>query len=399
MKKPDLKLKNLKETRIPCPSFRRVYTFFTYSAAKPALPCIPRTPCFQPSLALIQQDSQPTRIKKPKYLKFQKVAENSKNAPQNLQCQFLKSPPTITFAHRPFVPGVCPSFPPSAPVDRFPNLKLKTQNLKLGPLGPSQVPEMPNSAHLTRRPSAATPNTFSLHKNTFTSPDPASSSLRTLRYSPTALAQTQFRSKHFPPISRCVPNGSLMTAGAEKLSFAGDVRACAQYAAEFDAPIRCELLYGDAHEAINQLARRFGIVGGFARKFDVDRGLPRYGPVVAALQSYPPDGSRDPVEAVLDLTRDLQNKYQKHLLSASSKILWALWGRDILIYDTRAFVALQQRSPQLRPRDYQGYCLAWVSMFAECADEIAKECARQGACGERWFHERVFDSYLWRSAK
>jgi hypothetical protein len=31
MKTPHLKLKNLKETRIPCPSFRRVYTFFTYS--------------------------------------------------------------------------------------------------------------------------------------------------------------------------------------------------------------------------------------------------------------------------------------------------------------------------------------------------------------------------------
>src|SRR5687767_4851368 len=99
-----------------------------------------------------------------------------------------------------------------------------------------------------------------------------------------------------------------MTAGAEKVSFANDVRAYSQYAAEFDAPIRCELLYGDAHDAINRIARRFGIVPGFARRFDVDRGLPRYGPVVAALQEYLPDGSRDPVEAVLDLTRDLQGK-------------------------------------------------------------------------------------------
>ena len=190
-----------------------------------------------------------------------------------------------------------------------------------------------------------------------------------------------------------------MIASLEKLSFAADIRAYSQYAAAFDAPIRCELLYGDAHEAIDQLARRFAIVGGFARKFDVDRGLRRYGPVVAVLQEYLPDGSRDPVEAVLDLTRDLQSKYQKHLLSASSKILWALWGRDILIYDNRALQTLQRRSDHLRPRDYQGYCLAWVAMFAECADEIAEECARQGACGERWFHERVFDWYLWRSAK
>jgi hypothetical protein len=190
-----------------------------------------------------------------------------------------------------------------------------------------------------------------------------------------------------------------MVASVKKISFAADVRAYRQFAAEFEAPIRCELLYGDAPEAINKLARRFAIVGGFARKFDVDRGLPRYGPVVSALQSYLPDGTRDPVEAVLDFTRDLQGKYHRHLLSASSKILWALWGRDILIYDARGFQTLQRRFNHLSPRDYHGYCLAWVAMFAECADEIGEECARQRVCNERWFHERVFDWYLWRSAK
>jgi HEAT repeat protein len=38
MKTPDLKLRNLKKTRIPCPSFRRVYTFFTYSPRTLATP-------------------------------------------------------------------------------------------------------------------------------------------------------------------------------------------------------------------------------------------------------------------------------------------------------------------------------------------------------------------------
>src|SRR5688500_19140140 len=38
MKTPDPKLKNLKETRIPCPSFRRDYTFFTYSRHSFAVP-------------------------------------------------------------------------------------------------------------------------------------------------------------------------------------------------------------------------------------------------------------------------------------------------------------------------------------------------------------------------
>jgi hypothetical protein len=183
-----------KKTRIPCPSFRRVYTFFTYSAAKP-FPRIPRIPWFQASVPLVQQKLQPTR---PKYLKFQKVAENSKNAPQKsrhapstpvrkahkllpvLACAQLL--PTNTFSlhkntlnKRPgrdvlppasqtrsffsLVPAICPSFPSFASVDRSPSSKLRL-------LSPSQVPAITNSNHLTNLANASAPNTPSLQKNT-----------------------------------------------------------------------------------------------------------------------------------------------------------------------------------------------------------------------------------------
>ena len=181
------------------------------------------------------------------------------------------------------------------------------------------------------------------------------------------------------------------------MQFAEDVRAYSQYAAEFDAPIRCELLYGDPHTAIHKIATKYRVALNFPRKFDIDAGLPRYGPVVTTLQTYLPDGSRDPLQAVLDLTRDLQRRYEKEALSAASKFLWFLWGRDILIYDRRALTTLQRRFPALTSKDYPGYCSAWVTLFAECAEQVAAECARQGASNERWFHERVFDWHLWRS--
>lgn len=181
--------------------------------------------------------------------------------------------------------------------------------------------------------------------------------------------------------------------------FAEDVKAYSKYAAEFDAPIRCELLYGDAPAAISRIAGKFKLGLSFPRKFDVEVGQTRYAPVVNALQYYLPDGTRDPVQAVLDFTRDLQEAYQKEMLSAASKFLWFLWGRDILVYDSRSLVSLQKRFPTLKAKDYQAYCSAWVSHFAECAEQVAEECARQGASSERWFHERVFDWHLWRAGK
>ncbi|HVK57507.1 MAG TPA: hypothetical protein VM735_01905 [Candidatus Kapabacteria bacterium] len=181
--------------------------------------------------------------------------------------------------------------------------------------------------------------------------------------------------------------------------FAGDVSAYSRYAAEFDAPIRCELLYGDTHGAIGQIAGKYRLARCFPRRFDVDLGLPRYGPIVSALQAYQPDGSSDPVLAVLDLSRDLQRCYHKGALSAASKFLWFLWGREVLIYDRQAFTTLQRRFPALPPRDYHSYCSAWVAYFTECAESISTECNRQGFSVERPFLERVFDWHLWRSGK
>ena len=196
----------------------------------------------------------------------------------------------------------------------------------------------------------------------------------------------------------CVPGRETRTRRALKMSrFVADVRAYTQFSAEFDAPIRCELLYGDTHGAIARIASRYKIARYFPRRCDIDQGLPRYGPVATGLQKYPHDGSKDPVMAVVQLTRDLTEHYQTDLLTAASKFLSFSWGRDVFVYDPHALRALQVRFPTLKPRDYQGYCSAWVAYFNECADEIAAECSRQRVSKERWFHEQVFDWHLWRS--
>jgi hypothetical protein len=121
--------------------------------------------------------------------------------------------------------------------------------------------------------------------------------------------------------------------------------------------------------------------------------------VVAALRSYVPDGSQDAVVAVLELAGNLRETYRKDVLGPASKLLSFLWGRDVIAYDKCAFDTLKRHFPALVAKDYPAYCSAWVSVFAEFEDQIAEECARQGASSERWFLERVFDWHLWRAGK
>jgi hypothetical protein len=65
MKTPDLKLKNLNETRIPRPSFRPVYTFFTYSpgtfAAPPNTLSLDKNTLNRPSFPSAPRRSTPVR--------------------------------------------------------------------------------------------------------------------------------------------------------------------------------------------------------------------------------------------------------------------------------------------------------------------------------------------------
>jgi len=182
-------------------------------------------------------------------------------------------------------------------------------------------------------------------------------------------------------------------------NFESDVNAYADYAAKFDTRIRQALANGDPRDAIRRIAGAYRVARNFRRRFDEAVGIPRYQPVVTALTAYPPSSGIDPIEAVLRLTRDLQQIYHREVLSASSKFLWFAWGRGIIIYDSQALAALRTHFPNLRAKDYPSYCAAWKTLFSKCSQEVANECTRQGASSERWFHERVFDWYLWRIGK
>lgn len=181
--------------------------------------------------------------------------------------------------------------------------------------------------------------------------------------------------------------------------FSPDVDAYWKYWQRDDRRMRQTLATGDAFTAVTEIAAKYRVARSFRTRFDVGVGLRRYQPVVEALQYFQPSPTAKPVRAVLDLTKRLQSVYQREVLSASSKFLWFLWGRDIIIYDSQALKSLRATSPWLQPKDYVAYCDAWNQSFARCKDRIAEQCAEQGAPAEEWFHQRVFDWHLWRLGK
>jgi hypothetical protein len=83
----------------------------------------------------------------------------------------------------------------------------------------------------------------------------------------------------------------------------------------------------------------------------------------------------------------------------------------VVIFDSRAETCLVRLGAKLHVK-YATYRAAWLKQFDQCELEIQKACAElvrvkdfspkdetiaslTSTVNSRWFHERVFDKYLW----
>jgi hypothetical protein len=129
-----------------------------------------------------------------------------------------------------------------------------------------------------------------------------------------------------------------------------------------------------------------------------------------------PDNDGAAIAAVCGLAKDLQLKYGKNVISAASKFLWLEHRWPVVIYDSRAVACLGSCRRKFNPYDYADYRNAWQSEFAKRAGTIRAACdqlhrAREFSLADSlsddefaetirspWFHERVFDKFLWWNA-
>lgn len=139
--------------------------------------------------------------------------------------------------------------------------------------------------------------------------------------------------------------------------------------------------------------------------------LARYEPVLDIIDPLKPNQFKNnPVKEIIKIERKISNKYgNKSVLSLTTKFLWIKIKQPILIFDSRARIALGTENGNL-----YAYYEEWRKEFKANQREIAEICSKlpnmnkyavnqevgtkeyiKEISDETWFHERVFDMYLW----
>ena len=172
----------------------------------------------------------------------------------------------------------------------------------------------------------------------------------------------------------------------------------AHYAAQWadlDQPLFSGLAQANTEErrlsTLGSLCGKYKIARSLRRAYDLEAGMPRYMPLLKLIDQCV---NRHPTpkcaeEVVLWFRDEVSSCYGGvQALSLSSKVLWFVYRSPVIIYDKLARVALESPTG-----DYRSYERSWNARFDRMEQEIAVASAPHSS--ERWFHERVFDIYLW----
>lgn len=146
-------------------------------------------------------------------------------------------------------------------------------------------------------------------------------------------------------------------------------------------------------------------------EYDEKKGLARYEPVLDIIDLLKPiQFENDPVKEIRGIEKRISEKYRdRSVLSLTTKFLWIKIKQPILIYDSQARIAVGTENG-----DLDTYYEKWREGFKDNQREIVEACFKltdmnkyavnqeigtkeyiKAVSGEAWFHERVFDIYLW----
>jgi hypothetical protein len=176
-------------------------------------------------------------------------------------------------------------------------------------------------------------------------------------------------------------------------------------------------------EPTNDTASRLEVLWDATKYYKVIRNLKkvqeetRLAGALAAIDSVATPITDNTVDAAVDkLAAALNAIYGMNVISAASKFLWLRHRWPVVIYDAQAMKCLRESGCRIGVCDYAGYRREWRKQFSKreavireaCADlERVKEFSLadwlpeenfRELTGARWFHERVFDKFLWWNA-
>jgi hypothetical protein len=190
-----------------------------------------------------------------------------------------------------------------------------------------------------------------------------------------------------------------------------------QYDEQFVSGLR---RHGNRREVLVRAATYYQVIRSFSKKHDgsqrLDKALTELDAVLANIRSGVTPANVNKI--VTDLASRLGSKYPKasksqNLVSAASKFLWICRRTTVVIYDDRAKTCLI-RMNATPGTTYKSYWDAWQLEFKKYQKRIQSDCLALGSGSvknfapsslakkglksvvrKRWFHERVFDKFLW----
>ncbi len=166
--------------------------------------------------------------------------------------------------------------------------------------------------------------------------------------------------------------------------------------------------------ALKNAAVFYGVARNLPREYDVDKKLNRYQPILKILDSVDNNTFNEGlIKKIQAVEKKISKAYgNRGVLSLTTKFLWLKIKHPILIYDSQAKKALGE------PDNLEEYYTEWRKEFKKNKNNIEKVCSElpklylytispkdlkkeeiRSLTKQTWFHERVFDIYLWNKGK
>lgn len=182
----------------------------------------------------------------------------------------------------------------------------------------------------------------------------------------------------------------------------------------YDSAYCLALEGGNQKEKLSALKKAGGfykVARNLPTAFDKKRGIERYKPVLDIIDGLSiSQFDKDPVSKIIETEAKISSQYgNRGVLSLTTKFLWLKFKAPILIYDSQARIAVKSQDG-----DLCGYYSNWKNEFSKYETEIIIACTKlpnlslyavdqqvatkgyiHKISSNKWFHERVFDIYLW----
>jgi hypothetical protein len=162
--------------------------------------------------------------------------------------------------------------------------------------------------------------------------------------------------------------------------------------------------------ALSTGGAHFKVARTLPTKFEKQNSTKRYEPVLQAIETTSlKNCSLSTVPKKVEKVHERLSKFygNRTVLSATTKFLWLKHRAPVVILDSQA-----KSSLEIKGNNYEEFFTAWIKEYSDLENKIVNACQKlprvskfaldstaeiEEISKQGWFHQRVFDNYLWHN--